>query len=269
MMPHDPTSMPFSRQATFRDADNTQANASPNAQATHATHTGPQTAMRTPRPPALVPGATPGDTTLKAENILLEEFNHASVVAYQAKDELTNLFNLYLITVGVLATGLGVLANTYNSKNAITVMLVEVVILSIASILSFALYVRRFDIAHEYRESLLTMNRIKDYYIRRLTVQMPDLPRAFHQRLTAASIRRPLGVGTSIMSVTMALLGGLGVAGVVGQSRQLVAIATMTYAYYTPEITFHAITLSYFWEILAGVIAVGIHLGYYLVAHRR
>lgn len=252
-MPHDPTSMPFPRQATFRDPDDTL----PNMLAARAIQT--QT----------LAGAALGDPTLKAENILLEEFNHASVVAYQAKDELTNLYNLYLITVGVLATGLGVLANTYNSKNAITVLLVEVIILSIASILSFALYVRRFDIAREYRESLLTMNRIKDYYIQRLASQMPDLPGAFHQRHSAASLRRPLGVGTSIMSATMALLGGLGVAGVVGQSRQLWAISTATFAHYTPEITVGSITISYFWELLAGVIAIGIHLGYYLVTHRQ
>lgn len=258
-MPHDPTSMPFSRHATFRDPDDTL----PKMQAARAVQT--QTAARA----AEQAGATPGDATLKAENLLLEEFNHAGVVAYQAKEELTNLYNLYLITVGVLATGLGVLANTYNSKNAITVMLVEVIIMSIASILSFALYVRRFDIAREYRESMLTMNRIKDYYIQRLASQMPDLTGAFHQRHSAASLRRPLGVGTSIMSVTMALLGGLGVAGVVGQGRQLWAISTMTYAYYTPEITIGSIALPYFWEVFAGVIAIGIHLGYYLVTHRQ
>lgn len=251
-MPHDPTSMPFSRHATFRDPDDTL----PKMHAARTVQTLEQA------------GAPPGDATLKAESILLEEFNHASVVAYQVKDELTNLYNLYLITVGVLATGLGVLANTYNSKNAITVMLVEVIILSIASILSFALYVRRFDIAREYRESMLTMSRIKEYYIQRLASQMPDLPGAFHQRHSAASLRRPLGVGTSIMSVTMALLGSLGVAGVVGQGRQLWAISTMAFAYYTPEITIGSIMLPYFWEVFAGVIALGVHLGYYVATHR-
>ena len=257
-MPRDPTSMPFPRQAAFRDPDDTL----PNVQ-TGAIQT--QTAPR----PQRQSGAAPGDPTLKAENILLEEFNHASVVAYQSKEDLTNLFNLYLITVGVLATGMGVLANTYNSKNAITVLLVEVIVLSIASILSFAFYVRRFDIAREYRDSLLTMNRIKDYYILRLAPQMPDLPGAFHQRLSAASLKRPLGVGTSIMSVTMALLGGLGIAGVVGQARQLWAISTTTFAHYTPEITIGSISISYFWEIVAGLIAIAIHLAYYLVTHRR
>ena len=257
-MPHDPTNMPFSRQATFRDPDDTL----PGALAARAVQT--QTATRAEEQA----GVARGDTTLKAENILLEEFNHASVVAYQSKDELTNLYNLYLITVGVLATGLGVLANTYNRSNAITVLLVEVILLSIASILSFALYVRRFDLAREYRESMLTMNRIKDYYIQRLAPQMPDLPGAFHQRLSATSLRRPLGVGTSIMSVTMALLGSLGVAGIVGQGRQLWAISTSTFAHYTPEITIGSITLSYAWEVFAGVVAIGLHLGYYLVTHR-
>ncbi len=48
------------------------------------------------------------DATLKLENMLLEEFNYASLTAYQSMEDRTRMFNLYLLLVGVLATGLGV-----------------------------------------------------------------------------------------------------------------------------------------------------------------
>src|SRR6266446_3145339 len=46
------------------------------------------------------------DTSLHLENALLEEFHHASINVYQAKDETINTFNIYLIMTGILASGL-------------------------------------------------------------------------------------------------------------------------------------------------------------------
>lgn len=43
---------------------------------------------------------------LKAESILLEEFNYAGVTAYQAREDSANLINVYLLATGALATGL-------------------------------------------------------------------------------------------------------------------------------------------------------------------
>jgi hypothetical protein len=58
-MPHDLTNMPFQRSPAFRSSNSTE------------------------------PEVSPGDklnTTLNMENMLLEEFNYASLTAYQAME---------------------------------------------------------------------------------------------------------------------------------------------------------------------------------------
>jgi len=56
------------------------------------------------------------NTTLHAESILLEEFNYVSVTLYQLKEERSRLFNLYLLIVGILASGLGTIAALYPTQ---------------------------------------------------------------------------------------------------------------------------------------------------------
>src|SRR5271166_327303 len=74
-MPRDTLGMPAARDAVFRAEEN------------HA-------------PNSL-------DAGLSLENMLLEEFNYAGVTAYQAMEDRARMFNLYLLLVGILASGLG------------------------------------------------------------------------------------------------------------------------------------------------------------------
>src|SRR5258708_38099177 len=57
----------------------------------------------------ILPGgaAAAGDLQLHPEPLLLEEVTHASVVAYQANGDRTNLLNLYLLLAGIIATAAG------------------------------------------------------------------------------------------------------------------------------------------------------------------
>lgn len=240
MMPLDPTNMPFQRAAPYRESE-------------------------FPPPGALAGAAPDGDveTTLKAENILLEEFNYAGAAAYQAKEESGNLFNHYLLAAGALATGLGVLVNSYSDKAKLTVTLVETLVLAIGGVFSFAFFVRHLDLGQEYAESLVTMNVIKEFYIQRLKLRMPEIERAFSQRLGTIAQGGPLGRGATVMSFTVALLGSFAVAGAVGSGRQVWAIATSTNATYSAEIYVFGLGVPYFWEVLAAVFALLIHLGYY------
>lgn len=64
-MPVDPTNLPFLRGAPYREVS-------------------PAVSQDAPTVPAAAGGAV--DATLKAESILLEEFNQASVMAYQAME---------------------------------------------------------------------------------------------------------------------------------------------------------------------------------------
>jgi hypothetical protein len=209
------------------------------------------------------------EVTLKAENILLEEFEHASAAAYQAKDSTASLLNLYLLATAALATGGGVLLSSYSQTNRLTVTLVITVVLVISSILSFGFFVRLLDLARDYRDNLITMNLIKEFYIQRIGPRLPELPAAFYKRLADVPRSRALGFGMTTLNITVALLTGLAVAGVVGQARQLWAVYTTTFAPYSPEVYIGGAGVPYFWELLAAALALLLLYIYFLSATQQ
>ena len=91
-MAHDATHMPFKRSTTFQNNDATeQAN-------------GPDNKL---------------DVSLKAENMLLEEFNYASLTAYQAMEDRARITSFYYLLLGVLASGLAAIYQFSNGAHAI------------------------------------------------------------------------------------------------------------------------------------------------------
>jgi hypothetical protein len=209
------------------------------------------------------------EVTLKAENILLEEFEHASAAAYQAKDSTASLLNLYLLATAALATGGGVLLSSYSASNRLTVTLVIAVVLAISSILSFGFFVRLLDLARDYRDNLITMNLIKEFYIQRIGPRLPELPAAFYKRLVDVPRSRALGFGMATLNITVALLTSLAVAGAVGQARQLWAVYTSTFAPYSPEVTIGGAGLPYFWELLGAALTLLVLYVYFLSATQQ
>jgi len=81
-MPMDLTNAPFARNAAYRTAGAERA-------------------------PASGDGDSDSETTLRLDNMLLEEFNYANVTAYQAMEDRARMFNLYLILIGVVASAIG------------------------------------------------------------------------------------------------------------------------------------------------------------------
>jgi hypothetical protein len=148
------------------------------------------------------------DATLKVENMLLEEFNYASVTAYQAMEDRARMFNLYLLLVGVLASGLGAVyqlgghTSTYSQPLAIALLL-------IAGIIGVAFFVKLIRLRQAWRESVICMNVIKEFYIQQFQQQMPLIERAFHWRLKTIPAGEHLGSTTFIVCFTVALLESL------------------------------------------------------------
>jgi hypothetical protein len=209
------------------------------------------------------------EVTLKAENILLEEFEHASAAAYQAKDSTASLLNLYLLATAALATGGGVLLSSYSASNRLTVSLVIAVVLAISSILSFGFFVRLLDLARDYRDNLITMNLIKEFYIQRIGPRLPELPAAFYKRLVDVPRSRALGFGMATLTITVALLTSLAVAGAVGQARQLWAVYSTTFAPYSPEVNIGGAGVPYFWELLGAALTLLVLYVYFLSATQQ
>ncbi|MGH2515694.1 MAG: hypothetical protein ACRDHP_08565 [Ktedonobacterales bacterium] len=201
MMPFDPRDVPFSRAAPYREAET-------DPRALSLAGVGAEGA------------SAPVEMTLKAESILLEEFNAASVAAYQAKEAGQTLFNLYLLSAGVLATGLGVIVNAYAPAARISLDLLQTVILCIAGILSFALFAKYLEQRQEYADGVRTMETIRELYTQRLRAQMPEIEAALRPRWKGGIPAR--GGADAIISGTMALLGSLCFAGAMGHELGLV-----------------------------------------------
>ncbi|MEO7002100.1 MAG: hypothetical protein ABI068_09765 [Ktedonobacterales bacterium] len=258
-MPRDAMNMPFERPAPYLDANAVTLPFSPDVSG------GAQAAQS---------GAGANidesvDTQLKAESILLEEFNYASVTAYQAKEDAANLFNLYLLAVGALATGLGVMVNAYSRDTRSQIAVVATMALLIFALLSFAFYARFFDLGQEYSDSLVTMGVIKEFYIQKLKRRMTDIEQAFRWRLRNAPRGGPIGGGNSLISYVIALLGSLAVAGALGEARQVWSISTGTTVSYTLPLFGERVGIPFFWEILTGLLALLGHVVYYTLALRR
>lgn len=160
--------------------------------------------------------ATPLDSTLKVDSILTQEFMHASGSAHQLRDHSNTLFNFFLLASGALSTGLGVIVNIHKNGGAsATLEFLQVLLLSAGAVLAFVIFIRFFKLAKEYRQSLITLNLIRQFYIAHLRREMPEIDRAFRSRDLMKEDTEALSTN-NLLGLTIAGLGSLAAAGAMG-----------------------------------------------------
>jgi hypothetical protein len=181
-MPRDATNMPNPRSAAYREGE----------KVTHA--------------------VDKLDTTLNIENMLLEEFNYAGVAAYQAMEDRARMFYIYLLLIGVIASGLGAMYQLGGSANSY-LRPVAIALLLITGMVGIAFFVKLIRLRQAWRESVICMNVIKEFYIRQFQQQMPGIERAFRWRLKSIPAGERFGSTTFIVCFTVALLASVCFAG--------------------------------------------------------
>jgi ADP-ribose diphosphatase len=149
----------------------------------------------------------PLDGQLRLETMLMEEFNYAGVSAYQAFEDRARMFNLYLLLIGVLASGLGALYQL-GGVQAFTPYL-TFALLFIAGSLGVVFFVQLIRLRQAHRDSLVTMNVIKAHYIRMFAPQYQNLPNVFHWRLETIPSDERVGSVTFLVNFTVAFLDSL------------------------------------------------------------
>ncbi|MFI5274328.1 MAG: NUDIX hydrolase, partial [Ktedonobacterales bacterium] len=159
--------------------------------------------------------ATGRDATLKLDNMLLEEYNYASVTAYQALEDRARMFNLYLLLVGVVGSALGAIYQLGKPTNTAAgdIHTLIITLLLVSGILGFAFFVKVIRLRAAFRESLIAMNMIKEFYIRQFEGQVKGLEHAFRWRLKTIPAGERLGSVTFVICYTVAFLGSLSFAG--------------------------------------------------------
>jgi len=211
-MPRDATNMPHPRSDPFRSSESAPA-------------TGEKL-----------------DATLKLEHMLLEEFNYASLTAYQSMEDRSRMFNLYLLLVGVLASGLGVVYQLRGSISTYSLPL-AIAILLIAGIVGVAFFTKLIRLRQAWRESVICMNVIKEFYIQQFRRQMPRVERAFRWRLKSIPAGERFGSTTFVVCATVALLESVCFAGAAFVISNNVAILSTGASPYIIALVIFAIAL--------------------------
>ncbi len=187
-MPMDPTNPPAQRSAPFRESE---ANSS-----------------------------SGNDSGLKIENMLLEEFNYASTTAYQAMEDRARMFNMYLLVVGILGSAFGAIYPLGGASRSF-IQPIAAVVLFAAGIAGIAFFVLLIRLRQAFRQSLITMSVIKEFYIREFQEQMPTVRHAFRWRLSGIPAGERAGSATFIVCHMVGFIGALCFAGCVFMSDEL------------------------------------------------
>lgn len=150
------------------------------------------------------------DAALKLDSILIAEFNYARSTAEQAMGDRANLFDRYLLLVGgVFVAGIGAVyqlsqigARTYLQPTVLGLF-------GGVSLLGFSFFLSFIRLRQAHLESLRCMNFIKEYYIRHLQIQKPDVEAAFRWREATIPRRERFGSIFFLNCHIVALLGSI------------------------------------------------------------
>lgn len=160
------------------------------------------------------------DSGLKIESMLLEEFNYASTTAYQAMEDRARMFNMYLLVVGILGSAFGAIYPLGGASRSFIQPIAAVVLFS-AGIAGIAFFVLLIRLRQAFRQSLITMSVIKEFYIREFQQQMPGVQHAFRWRLSGIPAGERAGSATFIVCHMVGFIGALCFAGSVFMSDEL------------------------------------------------
>ncbi len=147
------------------------------------------------------------DPTLKLDNMLLEEFNYANSTAYQAIEDRARMFNLYLLLIGVLGSGLAAIYQLGGGLRAYTQVL-AIGLLFVAGALGVAFYYKLIRLRQAWRDSVLAMNQVKEFYIQEFKAVNPRVENAFRWRLSSIPKGESNNV-TFVVCSTVAFLASL------------------------------------------------------------
>jgi len=126
------------------------------------------------------PTMTP-DAQLKAESILMEEYKHKSSLVLQTLQERTTTFNTYFVVIGIIVTGLAVAFQFARYVQDYS-QIITLMIFLYLTVIHFILFERLLLLGKVCYESLLSMEMIRDVYIKRFQHQLPELERVIRAR---------------------------------------------------------------------------------------
>jgi hypothetical protein len=176
---------------------------------------------------------------LDPDEILKQEFEYARETSLQANNDRTQVVNLYLILVGglgSLALGLPALAS---GQSALPPSLLALIFF-VVGVLGLFTVLKLIRLRQAWHDSLLAMNRIKDFYLQ----HYPQLAPAFRWRTQTIPPPGKVGTITFDLTILVALIDSLAVGGGVFFLQQPLWLAGAALA------VFFAAQLGVYWRQL-------------------
>lgn len=190
------------------------------------THAGDEQPERNPR--------------LTLEKMLIEEFKYARGTAAEAIEDRGRMFDRYLLLVGgLLATGVGSMFQLSQIGAGQFIQPVAIGLFFVSGVLGVAFFATLVRLRGAYRDSLVTMNVIKEYYIREFRPSVHEVDALFRWRLKTLPRHERFGSVWYLMTHVVALVGSacFGVAALValelrepGNTGNLLPIGQAPYA---------------------------------------
>ena len=162
---------------------------------------------------------------LKIENMLLEEYNYAATTAYQAMEDRARMFNMYLLVVGILGSAFGAIYPLGGSSARTFIQPIAAVVLFAAGVAGIAFFALLIRLRQAFRQSLITMAVIKEYYIREFQQRMPNIQFVFRWRLETIPSGERAGSATFIVCHMVGFIAALCFAGCVFMTNELLTSA--------------------------------------------
>jgi hypothetical protein len=114
---------------------------------------------------------------LKVETILIEEFKYRGESLKQVSSEFATTLNLYLIFIGISASGFGVIYQLSGTRSYL--QLLEILVFLALGMASFGFFVRMIQLIRNSVRDKACMDLIREYYIEQLQSQIPDISTVF------------------------------------------------------------------------------------------
>lgn len=144
------------------------------------------------------------DQTLRLESVMLAEFTYANSTAYQALEDRGRMFSFYLGIASVLAGGVGALYG-FGSHSAHSGLITSALFL-LAGFIGLIFFFKIVRIRQAFDDSLLTMNVIKDRYIKEFKASIPDIEKIFRWRTETMPSGRRFGSLTFLVCLAVTVI---------------------------------------------------------------
>jgi ADP-ribose pyrophosphatase len=163
--------------------------------------------------PTTAAGAAAGaerDEGLRLENMLLEEFKYVAGTASEAIADRARIFDRYLLLVGgVLVAGIGSIYQLAQIGGQQYIQPVAIAGFLVSGVLGAWFFATLIRLRQAYRESLITMNVIKNHYIQEFKLTPPRLQTIFRWRMETLPKHERIGSVWYLTTYIVALVSSL------------------------------------------------------------